>query len=99
MNEIEEANDRFNNLWEEIGAKRITIGDQDDGIEIVIDEDISIFTILDKLKEESEEIHRKGEMSNEDFQAVRKGADAIKKALDGGVHNLLGDHFKKLIHK
>lgn len=99
MTQIQDANDRFNTLWEDIGAKRMTIGDEEDGVEIVIDKDLSIFTILDKLKEESELSHRKGELSNEDFQALKKGADAIKDVLDGGVHNRLSDHFKRLIHK
>ncbi|MBS3903198.1 MAG: hypothetical protein KGZ30_02350 [Anaplasmataceae bacterium] len=99
MTEIQDANDRFNTLWEEIGAKRMTIGDENDGVEIVIDEDLSIFTILDKLKEESELSHSKGELSSEDLQAVKKGADAIKEVLDGGGHYRFGDHFKRLIHK
>ncbi len=99
MTEIQNANDRFNTLWEEIGAKRTTIGDEENGVEIVIDDDLSIFTILDKLKQESEISHRKGEISSEDVHVVKKKADAIKEALDGGIYDRMGNHFRKLIHK
>jgi len=99
MTEIQDANARFNTLWEDIGAKRITIGEEDDGVEIVIDEDLSIFRILDKLKEESESSHKKGEISKEDVHAVKQKADAVKEVLGGNIYDRLGDNFKKLIHK
>lgn len=99
MTEIQDANQRFDSLWEEIGAKRITIGDEDKGVEIVIDEDLSIFRILDKLKEESEASHKKGELSKDDVHAVKQQADAVKDMLGGGIYEKLGGNFKKFIHK
>ena len=93
MTEVQNANDRFNTLWEEIGAKRIIIGDEDKGVEIVVDADLSIFAILDKLKEKTETSRQKGDLSSEDVKAVNKTADAIKEVLKGG------DRFRKLIHK
>ena len=101
MTEIQDANNRFNTLWEDIGAKRITIGDEDKGVEIVIDADLSIFSILEKLKEESEAIHQKGELSATDMDAVSKAVESIEKILGGGgvVHKRLGDHFREFFHK
>lgn len=99
MTEIQDANERFNTLWEEIGAKRIVVGEEDKGVEIVIDEDLSIFRMLDKLKEQSEASHKKGELSSEEVHEVEKTADAIKKVFDGGAYDRLDENFRKLIHK
>jgi len=99
MTEVQNANDRFNTLWDEIGAKRITIGDEDKGVEIVVDADLSIFAILEKLKEASEASHQKGDLSTEDVKAINKAANAIKDVLNGGIHDSLSDHLRKLFHK
>ncbi len=99
MTDIQNANERFNHLWEAIGAKRITIGDEDKGVEIVVDADLSIFAILDKLKEESEKSHRKGKLSAKEVKAVIKKTNAIKEVLDGGVYERLGKHFRKFNQK
>ena len=99
MTEIQDANERFNSLWEEIGAKRITIGDEEQGVEIVVDEDLSIFNILDKLKAETEASQRKGEISKDDAESVKHKADEIKQAFDTGLYDRLGAHFRRLIHK
>lgn len=99
MSDAQNANERFNSLWKEIGAKRMTIGDEDNAVEIVVDADLSIFAILDKLKEESEASRRKGDLSTEDVNAVNKTADAIKNVLDGGIYDRFGSRFKKYIHK
>ncbi|MDX2507550.1 MAG: hypothetical protein QNL62_24170 [Gammaproteobacteria bacterium] len=99
MTDVQNANERFNTLWEEIGAKRITIGDEDKGVEIVVDADLSIFAILDKLKAESVESRRKGDLSSKDVKAINKTTKAIKKVLDGGIYERLDKRLRKLNHK
>ncbi|WP_428354862.1 hypothetical protein [Methyloprofundus sp.] len=95
MTEVQDANNRFNTLWEEIGAKRITIGDDEHGLEIVVDADLSVFAIMEKLKEKSEQDHQGGSLSSKDVKAVSNAADSIHDIMEGGMHVGLGSQFKK----
>lgn len=99
MTEIQDANIRFNTLWEDIGAKRIIIGDENKSVEIVVDADLSVFAILEKLKEKSEAEHHDGSLSSKDVNAVNKAANSIKDILDGNIHAGLGGRFRNFFGK
>lgn len=93
MSDQQNANQRFNQMWDEIGAKQITLGDEENGVQISVDADFSIFAILDKLKEKSKASEQSGKLTKEDVKSVGKTADAIKKVLGGGLWDRLDDHF------
>jgi hypothetical protein len=102
MNEAQDANDRFNRLWDEIGAKRIVIGDEDKGVEIVVDADLSIFSLIEKMKAAAREDQLKGELNEQDRKSVTEaieGAkqlleDKIDKPLRSRIDALFGDAWK-----
>jgi hypothetical protein len=91
--------ERFDRLWEEIGAKRITIGDADKGVESTVDADLSIFGILDKLKEAAESGHAKGEISDDEQKAIVKALEETARGLSGGLQDKLRQQLDKLTGK
>lgn len=91
--------ERFDRLWEEIGAKRVTIGDEEKGVEITIDADLSIFGILDKLKEAAESGHAQGEISEADQKAIAKALENAGKTLSGSIQDKLHRQLDKLKRK
>lgn len=91
--------ERFNRLWDEIGAKRITIGDEDKGVEITIDADLSIFGVLDKLKEAAESGHASGKISTDEKNAIAKSVEDATHTLTGEIQGKLRDQLKKLMGK
>lgn len=91
--------ERFNKLWDDIGAKRITIGDDDKGIEITVDADLSIFGILDKLKEAAESGHASGKISADEKNAIAKSVEDATHTLTGEIQDKLREQFHKLIRK
>ena len=91
--------ERFNLLWEEIGAKRITVGDEEKGVEITIDADLSIFGILDKLKEAAESGHASGKISDDEQKAIAKSLEDATHTLTGEIQDKLRDQFGKLMGK
>jgi hypothetical protein len=93
------ANQRFDALWEEVGAKRVIIGDEEDGVRIRFDPDLSIFGILDKLKEAANSEHEKGEISKDEQKAVTDALEQTVKKLSGGIYDKLNAHFKTLTGK
>ncbi|MDS9469801.1 hypothetical protein RGQ15_19770 [Paracoccus sp. MBLB3053] len=93
------ANQRFDALWEEIGAKRLIIGDEDEGVEIRVDADLSIFGILDRLKEAANREHEKGEISKDEQKIVTEALEQTASKLSGGIYDKLNDHFAKLLGK
>lgn len=97
--ETETATERFNRLWEEIGAKRITIGGEDSGVEIRVDADLSPFAILDKLKAAAESGHAKGQISDDEEKLVKRTLDDTLRTLSGDIHDKLRDQFAKLTGK
>jgi hypothetical protein len=90
------ANARFDALWEEVGAKRVIIGDEDKGVEIRVDADLSIFGILDKLKEAANSGHRTGEISADEQKKLTDVLEQTAHSLSGGVYDKLREQFEKL---
>lgn len=85
MNEVQDANERFNRLWDEIGAKRIVIGEAEEGVEIVVDADLSIFKLIEKLKEAAREGHLNGELDETERRSVTEAIDDAKRLLEDKI--------------
>jgi hypothetical protein len=88
--------ERFDQLWEEIGAKRITIGDEEKGVEITVDADLSIFGILDKLKEAARSGHAEGSISDAEQKAIAETLEETARTLSGSVHDKLRAEVERL---
>lgn len=56
MTDTQDANQQFNELWDAIGKGRLTLGDEEKGVEIALDVDLSPTGILKQLRE----LSRKG---------------------------------------
>lgn len=89
------ANEHFDALWEQVGAKRVIIGDEDKGVEIRVDADLSVFGILEKLKAAADEGHSTGEISDEEQKVVRDTLEDTARKLSGGIHDKLQKQFRK----
>jgi hypothetical protein len=89
MTETQNANERFNRLWDEIGAERIIVGDEEKVVQIVVDADLSPFAILEKLKDEVGRKQGQGDLSSADTKALIETTDAIRKSLTGGFFDRL----------
>lgn len=89
------ANERFDALWEEVGAERIVIGGEEKVVEIRVDADLSIFGILEKLKEEANSGHEKGEISKDEQKLITEALEGTVSKLSGGVHDKLREQFEK----
>ena len=90
------ANERFDALWEEVGAKRLILGDEEKGVEIRVDADLSVFAILEKLKQASESGHATGDITSDEKRLVDEMFDETVGKLSGGLHEKLRRQFEKL---
>jgi hypothetical protein len=97
MNEVQDANERFNRLWDEIGAKRIVIGDEDKGVEIVVDADLSIFNLIEKVKEAAREDQAKGTLSEQDRKSLAEAIDGAKRVLEDKIDQPLRKRIDSLL--
>lgn len=97
MNEVQDANERFNRLWDEIGAKRIVIGDEDKGVEIVVDADLSIFNLIEKVKEAAREDQAKGTLSEQDRKSLAEAIDGAKRVLEDKIDQPLRTRIDSLL--
>ena len=93
------ANQRFDALWEETGAARIVAGDEDQGVEIRVDADLSIFGIFETLKDAADSGHTKGEISTDEQKRVTEAIDQAVHKLSGGVYDKLREQLAKLTGK
>ena len=96
MPEPQDTNERFNRLWDEIGAKRVLIGSEEKGVEIVVDADLSIFGVLEKLKDASRSGHAKDQISDHDQKKIASTLEECARAFAGGVQDKLRRQFDKL---
>jgi hypothetical protein len=88
--------ERFDQLWEEIGAKRITIGDAEKGVEITVDADLSLFGILDKLKEAARSGHAEGSISDAEEKAIAATLEDTARTLSGSIQDKLRAEIERL---
>jgi hypothetical protein len=99
MPEAQDANERFNTLWDEIGAARVIVGDEDKGVEIVVDADLSIFGILEKLKDAARTGHAEGEISDDERKTIASTLEDCARGFSSGVHGRLRRQIDKLTGK
>ena len=85
MTDIQDANQRFNRLWDEIGAARVVIGAEDKGVEIVVDADLSIFNLIEKLKVAAREGQAQGELDERERKSVTDAVDQAKHLLEKNI--------------
>ncbi len=85
------ANERFDALWEKVGADRVVIGDEDNGVEIRVDADLSIFGIIDKLKEAAKRGVETGRISKDEQKIVSEKFEETVSSLSGGIYDKLYD--------
>lgn len=97
MNAVQDANERFNQLWDEIGAKRLVIGDEDTGVEIVVDADLSIFNLIEKMKEAAREDEKKGELNAQERKSVAEAINEAQRLLENKIHGPLRVRLDKLL--
>jgi len=99
MSDVQDANARFDQLWEQIGAKRIIIGDADKSVEIVVDADLSIFNILEKLKEAARDPGKAKDLDADECKALANALEECSKVLETRVPRGLRGHLDKLIDR
>lgn len=104
MSEVQDANDRFNTLWDEIGAKRIVIGEEDKGIEIVVDADLSVFNVIEKLKEAAQDDADKGdpqvkELTADDKKQVKDAMGQAGEMLEKNMPQALRRHLERRLRQ
>ena len=97
MNEVQDANERFNRLWDEIGAKRIVIGEEETAVEIIVDADLSIFKLIEKLKEAAREGQEKGELDEMERKSVAEAIDEAQRLIEDKIHEPLRNRIDALL--
>ena len=97
MNEVLDANERFNRLWDEIGAKRIVIGEEETGVEIVVDADLSIFKLIEKRNEAAREGHEKSELDESERKSVAETIGEAKRLIEDKIYEPLRNRIDALL--
>ena len=99
MPEAQDANERFDRLWDEIGAAQIVVGDEDKGVEIVVDADLSIFGVLEKLKDAARTDHGEDKVSDDERKMIASALEDYVRTLSGGVQDRLRRQIGKFTGK
>jgi hypothetical protein len=89
------ANQRFDALWDEVGAKRIVIGEEADGVVIRVDADLSVFGVLDKLKAAARGGHGKRAAPEAGKSGKDEDGADLKRALRGLYDDLTKEFGRK----
>lgn len=97
MTDTQDANQQFDELWETIGKGRLTVGDEDKGVEIVLDVDLSPTGILKQLREIARSGHDHGLIGDDDHKDMESSTEELEKLLDRVIPGKLHDKFKPLI--
>lgn len=79
------ANQQFNDLWEAVATSRLIIGDEDKGVEIVLDIDLSPTGILKQLREISRSGHKEGLIDDNAHQEMEKSTSELEKAVTHAI--------------
>lgn len=100
MPTAQDANQQFDQLWEEIGKKRLILGD-DDGknIEIRLDIDLSPISLLKRLHGLSEEGESSGALGSKARKALHEAIDDWENALSDMVPGTLRDRWNRLLKR
>ena len=97
MSSIQDANEQFNQLWEDVGKKRLTIGDDDKNIEIRVDIDLSPITLLKRMQGLSDKGHSDGVLGEKSKSALHDVIDEWEEAMSDKVPSKLRDHWRKML--
>lgn len=98
MSSIQDANEQFEQLWEEVGKKRLIIGDEDDKhVEIRLDIDLSPIKLLKRMQGISDEGHAHGLVGSKSKKALHDVIDEWEEAMSDKVPDKLRDHWRKLM--
>ena len=97
MGEATDANARFDALWEEIGKKRATIGDEEDGVEIRLDVDLSPLALLKRMQALSERGHADGLLGGKAHAAFHDALEGWEQALSDAAPKKLRERWSKLL--
>lgn len=92
-------NERFDALWEEVGAKRVTLGTEEKGVTITVDADLSIFALLDKLKETARKKEEAGEITKEEAKSVIHSSETVLSKLSSEIGGSVHDKLQSLLGK
>lgn len=100
MSSVQDANEQFDKLWEEVGKKRLIIGDEDDKhVEIRLDIDLSPITLLKRMQGLSDKGHKQGLVGSKSYKALHDVIDEWEEAMSDKVPGKLRDHWRKLLDK
>lgn len=99
MTDPQDTNARFNALWDEIGAKQITLGAGEDAVQITIDSDLSFANVVNKLKQAAQDDADKGDpdldtLSQHEKFTLKAAADQASALLEEALPKKLLRHFK-----
>lgn len=97
MSDAQDANEQFNELWEAVGKGRLTVGDEEKGVEIALDVDLSPTGVLKKLREIARSGHDHGLIGDDDHKDVESSAKELEKLVGRVIPGKLHDKFKPLI--
>lgn len=93
------ANEQFEQLWEEVGKKRLIIGDEDKNVEIRLDIDLSPLTLLKRMQELSDKGHADGVLGKKSISALHDVIDGWEQAMSEKVPKKLRDRWSKLLKR
>ena len=97
MSSIQDANAQFNQMWEDVGKKRLIIGDDDKNVEIRLDIDLSPITLLKRMQGLSDKGHSDGVLGDRAKAALHDVIDEWEQAMSDKVPTKLRDHWRKLL--
>lgn len=100
MSNIQDANAQFDQLWEEVGKKRLIIGDEEEThVEIRLDIDLSAISLLKRMQDLSDKGHAKGLLGEKSKAALHDVIDEWEKAMSDKVSDKLRDHWRRLLSR
>lgn len=97
MSSIQDANAQFDQLWEEVGKKRLIIGDEDNNVEIRLDIDLSPINLLKRMQGLSDKGHTDGVIGAKSKAALHDVIDEWEQAMSDKVPDKLRERWRKLL--
>ena len=95
--DTENANLRFEALWERTGKERLVLGDEQEGVEIRLDADLSPLALLKRMQALSERGHADGVLGEGAKEALHGVVDEWEKTLTVDVPTALGKRWQSLL--
>lgn len=100
MSSAQDANEQFNQLWDEVGKHRLIVGDDDDKhVRIRLDVDLSPISLLKRLHRLSEEGESSGALGSKARKSLHEAIGDWEDALSKMVPGKLKDHWDRLLKR